>query len=561
MDSNWVCQDFRNAETTVFGALQDAASRYTSAPAIGFFGRTISFDALISDIEDTARALLFAGVKQGDAVTFMLPNCPQAVSVFYAINRIGAVANMIHTLSSGDEISYYLRKAKSQYIVTLDSFFEKVREATVDQNNVKIILTSISEEMPLLTKIGFAVKNRGKKSPPVSAEHARYLRELKQQGKATDLPPICYKEDHTSVIFYSGGSTGLPKGICLSDYNMNSLGIQVADSVGHRITPGLKFLSAMPLFHGFGLGVGIHAFICNGMECVLVPQFTLDAYTKTLLKEKTNMLAIVPSMLEAFLRTDAFEGKDLSFLMGIFCGADSCPAELQERMNAFLKAHHCSEQVREGYGLTETVTACLLNPLGHIKVGSIGLPMGETKCRIVKPGTFEDLPTGESGELILAGPSVMLGYLDDPQETAKVIRSENGERWLFTGDMCYMDEDGYVFFVQRLKRLIITNGYNVSPVQVELVINGVEGVQTSCVVGVKDKFAGQKVVACVVPANGSDEKSLRTKVLLECRQKLAEYAVPTGIRFLPELPLTKMGKIDFTRVEKEQNEKEGKPDA
>ena len=273
------------------------------------------------------------------------------------------------------------------------------------------------------------------------------------------------------------------------------------------------------------------------------------------------MLAIVPSMLEAFLRTDAFDGKDLSFLMGIFCGADSTPVELQERMNAFLKAHNCSEQVREGYGLTETVTACMLNPLGHVKPGSIGVPMGETKYRIVKPGTFEDLPVGESGELIIASPVVMLGYLDEPEETAKTIRMENGERWLFTGDMCYTDEDGYLFFVQRLKRLIITGGYNVSPAQVERVINDTEGVKASCVVGVKDRLTGQRVVACVVPDAGVDEKKLRTVILSECRKRLAQYAVPTSIRFIEKMPLTKMGKINFTQIEKEQNEKEASADA
>ena len=556
MEKYKAVQDFQNAETTIFGALQEAANRYPTAPAIGFFGRVVSFHGLILDIENTARALLSVGIKAGDAVTFMLPNCPQAVSVFYAINRIGAVANMIHTLSSAEEIAYYLRKANSRYIVVLDSLIEKVQEAAKDFKGIRMICTSITDEMPVILRLAAAIKKHGKGASPTKEKGLYSLKKLKRQRNDCPLPPLQYKKDQAAVIFYSGGSTGLPKGVCLSDYNVNSLGVQVADSVGHRLKPGLKFLSAMPLFHGFGLGVGIHAFICNGVECVLVPQFTLDAYVKTLLKEKTNMLAIVPSMLEAFLRSEAFDGKDLSFLKGVFCGADAAPVELQERMNAFLKAHNCSEMVREGYGLTETVTACVLNPLGGVKPGSIGIPMRETRCRIVKPGTFEDLPTRACGELIVASPSVMLGYLDEPEETAKTIRVENGERWLFTGDMCYVDEEGYLYFVQRIKRMIITNGYNVYPLQVEQIVNSVPGVRSSCAVGVKDRLTGQRVVVCVVPTGDADEVRLRMDIMRECRKRLAQYAVPTGIQILSAFPLTKMGKIDFTRLEKEQNEKE-----
>ena len=565
MDYKRVKQDFQNEDLTMFGALKEAADRYPDAPALGFFGRTFSFAWLIGDVEATARGLLAAGVCPGDRVTFMLPNCPQAVSVFYAISRIGAVANMIHTLSSEEEIAYYLDKANSRYIVTLDSFCEKVRAAAVKtKRRAQIIYTSVAQEMPPLIKLGFALKTKSIFANNPAGDNVKSLKELKKKGAGFPLPETVFERDRLAVILYSGGSTGMPKGICLSDNNVNALAIQVANAAGHRIAPGLKFLSAMPLFHGFGLGVGIHTFICNGAECVLVPQFTLDAYVKTLLKEKTNMLAIVPSMLEAILHTDAFNGKDLSFLQGIFSGADAVPVPLLRRMNAFLEAHGCVEHVREGYGLTETVTCCLLNPIELTKPGSIGLPLGETKCRIVKPGAFEEMPAGEPGELILSGPSVMLGYLDDPEETAKTVRlGPDGLRWLFTGDMCYMDADGYVFFVQRLKRLIITSGYNVSPVQVENVIAEVDGVDAACVVGVKDALLGQRVAACVVARQGADTRSLRAAIVSACNKRLAAYAVPAKIVFLPSLPLTKMGKVDFVRLEKEQNEQAlgGKKDA
>ena len=324
MDKELVVQDFKNAETTVFGALAEAAGRYGDAPALGFFGRSVSFNTLIIKIEEVAKALLEAGVKEGDAVTFMLPNCPQAVAVYYAISRVGGIANMIHTLSPPANIVLYMNKVHSRFIVTLDSLYKNVKQATNElDNGITVIYTSIADEMPLLTKIGYKIKTAKTKPERINDVNAYNLKELVSKGAHHILPPVKYEKNRISTILYSGGSTGKPKGICLTDFNMNSLGITAGNRVGYPVGPGIKFLSAMPMFHGFGLAVGIHTFLNIGAQCILVPQFTLDAYIKTLLKEKTNMLAIVPSLLEAFLHSDAFEGKDLSFLKGVFCGADS----------------------------------------------------------------------------------------------------------------------------------------------------------------------------------------------------------------------------------------------
>lgn len=543
-------------DSTLFDALKRACDAYPTAAALGYFGRTITYSTLLKKTEGTAKALLQAGVRPGDTVTFMLPNCPQAVAVFYAINRVGAVANMIHTLSSEEEISYYLRFTDSKYLITADRFLSvSVKAARAVSPDISVIWTDISEEMPLPLKLGYALKT--KKPAEAKTKDARILRlkDLMKRAGAQTLPDARYDREKTTVLLYSGGSTGFPKGICLTDRNINALGIQVGEASGHPFGPGMKFLSAMPLFHGFGLGVGIHTFICNGVQCVLVPQFTPDSYVKTILKEKTNMMAIVPSILEALIRSEAFEGKDLSFLKGVFAGADSVPESLLRRSNAFLAAHGCKEQVREGYGLTESVTACVLNPIEKVKPGSIGLPLGETVCRIVKPGTFEELPSGENGELIIHGPTVMTGYLKNPEETAKTLRiGPDGRKWLFTGDLCRMDADGYVYFVQRLKRLIITNGYNVAPVQVERIINEVPGVASSCVIGIRDRLCGQRVAAYIVPEKGVSADALRKEVVTACKTRLAAYAVPTKIECRDALPLTKMGKTDYARLEREANE-------
>ena len=559
MEKELVIQDFKNAETTVFGALKDSAERYGDAPALGFFGKTISFNTLIEKTEAVAKALVKAGVKPGDAVTFMLPNCPQAVMVYYAINRVGGVANMIHTLSPPASIAFYMNKAHSRFIVTLDSLYKNVKEASKETDeNITVIYTSIADEMPLITKIGYKIKTAKTKPAPITDSNAYGLKDLVANASAQSLPPISYEKDRVSTILYSGGSTGKPKGICLSDFNMNSLGITAGNRVGYPIGPGIKFLSAMPLFHGFGLAVGIHTYLNTGAQCILVPQFTLDAYVKTLLKEKTNMLAIVPSLLEAFLHDDAFEGKDLSFLKAVFCGADSVPLDLFDRMNAFLKEHNCNEVVREGYGMTETVSACFLNPRDIVKNGSVGPSTAGTTGRIVKPGTFEDLPVGEKGELIINGPTVMLGYFEDPEETAKTLKKDtDGKIWLFTGDMCKMDEDGYVYFVQRIKRMIITNGYNVYPTQVEKIIQACDAVDSVCVVGIKDRLSGQRVAACVVLKENADKAQVRKDIIKRCQDNLEPFAVPTKIEFLEELPHTNVGKVAFTELEEMMNQKKG----
>ncbi|MCQ2462045.1 MAG: acyl--CoA ligase [Clostridia bacterium] len=544
-------QDIKNPDVTVFQTLYDASQRYCDMPALKFMGKSISYNELVIMTENTAKALIAAGVKPGDVVTFMLPNCPQAVAVYYAINRIGAVANMIHTLSAPVNIAFFINKADSRFIVALDSLYPKIKSACEKINDkITVIYTSVCDEIPLVFKAVYKLKTTGKSPAKITDENAFALKKLIRDGKSVTLPPISYKKNRPSTILYSGGSTGRPKGILLSDYNLNSLAIQVANAVGVKIS-GKKFLSAIPLFHGFGLGVGIHTFMCSGAQCILVPQFNPDSYIKTMVKEKAELMTIIPSILESFLHTDAFDGKDLSFLKGIFCGADTLTADLENRFNRFLEEHNCNETVRVGYGQSEIIAACLLNPIENVKPGSIGLPLGETKVRIVKPGTFEDVGITESGELLINGPAVMLGYLNEPEETANALKTDtDGQVWLFTGDMCKTDGDGYVYFVQRIKRMIITFGYNVYVVQVEAVINACHAVKASCVVGVKDKLLGETVAACVVADEKTDTVSLHGEIIKVCRERLEEYAVPTNIKFIDRLPITNMGKIDFMNIQK-----------
>ena len=322
-------------------------------------------------------------------------------------------------------------------------------------------------------------------------------------------------------------------------------------------SPGDKMLAAMPIFHGFGLGVCIHSMLANGGTCILVPRFTAKSYAKDILKYRCNFIAGVPTLYEALLRLPNMEKADLSCLKGVFSGGDSLSIELKKKFDKFLYDHQATIQIREGYGMTETVTACCLTPIKMAKEGSIGLPFPDTYIKIVKPGTDEELPLGEEGEILLAGPTAMKGYLDNPEETAQTIRKHaDGLTWIYSGDLGYMDNDGFVFFRGRSKRMIITSGYNVYPAQLENIIDALDIVQMSCIIGIPDDYRMHAVKAFVMlkPGVGATEET--KKIILDhCRKHIAKYAMPREVEFREELPKTLVGKVAYRVLEEEENKK------
>lgn len=316
-------------------------------------------------------------------------------------------------------------------------------------------------------------------------------------------------------------------------------------------------LAAMPLFHGFGLGVCIHTMLSQGGRCILVPRFTPKSYAKQITKYKCNFIAGVPTLYEALLRLPDMDGADLSCLKGVFSGGDSLSIELKKKLDKFLYDHHAAVQVREGYGTTETVTACCLTPSHMAKEGSIGLPFPDTYIKIVDPGTDHELPYGEEGEILLAGPTVMKEYMNHPEETAQTLQTHtDGLTWVYTGDLGTMDEQGFVYFKGRAKRMIVTSGYNVYPAQMENILDAHEAVQMSCVIGVPDPYKMQKVKAFVKLAPGAEATDATKQLLMEyCRKHIAKYAMPYDIEFREDMPKTLVGKVAYRVLEEEEIEK------
>ena len=550
-------------ETTMFGAIAATAKRVPQAPALNFMGKYTTYKTFVEKIEMTAGAFLKAGIKKDDVVTICMPNTPQGVICLYALNRIGAIANMVHPLSSGKNITFYLDYSDSKMILTLDQFYTKVEKAVKEaKNDVKIIVARIQEELPLVKAVAYKyLKNRDNLKYP--GKDGLVWSEFVKTGKGVALPPVEFDKNKAAVILYSGGTSGTPKGIYLSDWNFNCLGMQVGEISGCNIDYGCKFLSVMPIFHGFGLGIGIHTVLENGAMCILIPQFTKESYAKDVLKHKPNFIAGVPTLYEALLKVDIFNGADLSFLIGVFSGGDALSPELKKRADQFFKDHNANLQIREGYGLTECVTASCVTPNDKAKVGSIGLPLRDMQYRIVEPGTFNFLPAGEMGEIIISGPTLMLGYKDAEEENAKTMRTdENGTRWLFTGDAGYMDEEGYVYFKQRMKRMIVTSGYNVYPSHIENMIDKHPDVDYCCVIGVKDPYKMQRVRAYVVLNKGVEESdATKQSILAHCKEYLDVFERPKEIIFRDELPKTLVGKVAYRYLEEEAEKEEAEKEA
>ena len=539
-------------QKTMYQMLRDTAEKYSENTAYIFMGKKTSYNAFMKRIEAAAKGLTAMGIGKGDRVTICMPNSPQALDCFYGLNRIGAIPNMIHPLSAAKEIEFYLNFSKSKAILTLDQFYNKVAQILPElENPTEILIARIGDELPFPLNLVYPHTKGGKH--PLPKTGYRLWNELVAAGKSTELPVDDGKAGDCAAVLYSGGTTGTSKGIQLSNLNFNALGMQTIAASGYEGIAGMKMLSVMPIFHGFGLGIGIHTALIGGATCILVPQFNVKTYADILVKQKPNLIPGVPTLFEALLRAEGLENADLSFLRGIFSGGDSLSPELKKKVDAFLKAHNCTEQIREGYGTTECVTASCLTPKDYARIGSIGVPFPDTFYKIVRVGTTDEVDAGTEGEICISGPTVMLGYMDNPEETAHTLRRHADCRiWLHTGDLGYMDADGFVYFRQRIKRMLITNGYNVYPSQLENILDGHEKVLLSCVIGIKDVQRGQRIKAYIVPMPGIEpSEELKAEILEYCKAHIAKYALPREIEFRTELPKTLVGKVAYRVLEEE----------
>ena len=539
---------------SMFEAVAKIAETYPNNIAFDFMGKSTTYKELVRETERCAKALKTIGVREGDKVTIAMPNCPQAIYMFYAVNLVGGIANMIHPLSAEKEIEFYLNESESVTAITLDQFYNKFENIRQNTKVVNIIIASVKDALSRPIRAGYMLtEGRKIKKIPADAPVIRWGDFLKLSNACFYNYKVERHGDDPAVILYSGGTTGTTKGIVLTNKNFNALGQQVI-AANPMFRPGDRMLAAMPLFHGFGLGVCIHTMLSQGGRCILIPRFTAKSYAKQIVKYRCNFIAGVPTLYEALLRLPSMDGADLSCLKGVFSGGDSLSIELKKKFDKFLYDHHATIQVREGYGTTETVTACCLTPPHMFKEGSIGLPFPDTYIKIVEPGTDRELPYSEEGEILLAGPTVMKEYMKHPDETAQTLRHHaDGLTWVYTGDLGSMDEQGFIYFKGRAKRMIISSGYNVYPGQIENILDAHEFVQMSCVIGVPDAYKMQKVKAFVKLSPDVAPNDKTKQALMDyCRKNIAKYAMPYDIEFRDDMPKTLVGKVAYRVLEEEE---------
>lgn len=541
---------------SMYEAVRESAinKKKMNSVAYEFQGKKTNYKHFLNKIEVLGKAYKSIGIDEGDMVTVCMPNTPQGVDTFYALNRIGAVPAMIHPLSAVGEIAFYINSTQSKAVLVVDLFYEKVLEALKQvKHPVKVVVAHIKDELPFPLNMLYPLTVKKKPAPlPKDNKNVIDWPDFISGGKKVKLSDKFPKAEDTAVILFSGGTTGTSKGIRLTNLNMNALAAQVAANAGFTME-GLRMFSVMPLFHGFGLGVGIHTALMASGTCIIIPQFTIKTYARDVKKYKPNVIVGVPTLYEALLRSEGFDF-DLSFLRGMFCGGDSLSVELKKKVDKFLKDHNATIQVREGYGTTECVTASCLTPYDTYREGSIGIPLSDTYYTIVNPNNDTELPYGEEGEICICGPTVMKGYLNNAEETASTLRRhEDGNLWLHTGDLGYMDEDGFVYYKQRMKRLIIVSGINVYPSQVENAIDAHPDVLLSCAVGIPDPYKMHVVKAFVVLRQGVEPSDkIKEEIIENCKKNVSRYGVPREIEFRTELPKTLVGKVAYRVLEEEE---------
>lgn len=537
--------------------IREAALKYPTKLAYEYYGTTVTFRKFMYEIEEAARSLKAIGVRTDDVVTICAPNIPQAIVSFYAINMVGAIANMVHPLSAEKEIENYLVMSKSKFILTIDIACDKVMKVLDNTDIEKVIVMSAADKMNKITRMAYLISQGRKIKVPYDEDIVISWSSFLDFGYMYDEEYVVKKKtEEAAVILYSGGTTGKPKGILLSNKGFNAATMQTSTMI-QPVSPGDTILTIMPIFHAFGLDVCIHTPLSLGVKCILIPVFNYKKFGRLIKQYKPNFIVGVPTLLETMITDPGLQEMDMSFVKQIITGGDVITSKLKKRVDKFMKDRGSNATARPGYGLTEGSGASCLLPANKQPESSIGVPVQDVLYKIVDINTGKTLSYGEEGEICISGPNVMIGYLDNPEETSKtLIKDEDGIIWLHTGDIGSMDKDGFVYFTQRLKRIIISSGYNLYPSHIESIIEKCPQVETVCVIGIPHPHKGQVAKAFIVLKDGMEAtEGIKREIKKLCESYLAKYSIPYEYEFRDELPKTMIGKVAYKVLEDEELDK------
>ena len=521
--------------------------KYANKYALNYFGRKINYKTFWNYIDRCARSLKELGIKEKDVVTICMPNTPEAVISFFAINKIGAIANMIHPLSAEEEIKDYLNNTNSNLLILLNQCYSKVKNIIKETHVQKVIICSPSDSMPIFLNTLYNATKGRKEEKPSKNDFYIFWKEFIHLGDYYQKDTLHKgKSSDEAVILHSGGTTGIPKSIVLC--NRSIMGVNEQAKVFFDcVSVGESLLLVLPLFHCFGLVVGMFIPICKGAVCILIPQFDAKRFDRLLTKYKPNYLLGVPTLFEALLKNKHLNNVDLSYIKVIISGGDTLSYQKNKIINEFLINHNCHGKLIQGYGMTETTGPVTFGTKGSDKLGSVGVPLPGNIVRICDPETHQELSPGEVGEICIHSFVVMKGYLNNIEETKKtLIKHADGKYYIHTGDLGYMDQDGVIFYVQRIKRIIISSGYNVYPQYIENVLKDSPYIKDACVIGVPHPYKKEVAKAFIILEDGVEESYTTLKNIMNYASKnLAHYMLPREYIFKKEFPKTKMAKVDY----------------
>lgn len=536
---------------SMYQVIKDNNKDNLDSVAIEYFGNKITYKEMLKKIEETAKSLKKIGVEEGDIVTMAVPSTPEVVYLFYALNKIGAISNMVDPRTSEEGIIDYTNETKSKLFIAIDMCYEKIKNISEKTNVENIITVSPEDSLPFSAKLIYKLANKSKVEESDST--MKWKRFLKLGNNEKNVESV-YKKNTPAAILHTGGTTGVPKGVMLTNENFNSIADQYKNS-GLDLQKEHKFMDIMPPFIAYGIGCGIHMPFMIGMRTLIIPKFEPEKFDSLLLKNKPNHMAGVPSHWENMVNSKKIKDKDLSFLKTPAVGGDSMNKKLEKETNQFLNEHNAPDIIK-GYGLTEEcslATACL-NDVNEI--GSVGIPLPGNNVSIFDPDTNEEKRFDELGEICISSPTIMAGYYDNDIATKEMIKThQDGSRWIHTKDVGYINKDGLLFVNGRIKRVIIRHdGFKVFPFQIEECISKHPSVSNCVVVGIPDinHKQGKKPKAHIVfKENNLDEEKLIAEINEMCKEQLPEYAVPIQYKGRKNLPLTNIGKVDYKELEKE----------
>ena len=521
--------------------------------ALSYYGRKITYADLFVNVKKTAAAFRAIGMKKGDIATVVSVMTPEVIYAFYAADMIGASLNLVDPRYSAEGIHEYIEEVDSHLLICLNVTYERCYQAAKRTNVERVLVLSPADSLPMHLAIGYKMTNPDKNHYKSNLIH---WKDFIAQGKGQDMSAEPYDPQHTCVVVHTGGTTGSPKGVMLTDLDFNSIAQQFSayDKLFRR---GQKLMNIMPPFIAYGYACGVHLPLVLGLTVIIIPNLDPAKLGALVWKYKPEHMFGVPAHYQQLAASPLLKNKDLSFIRNYAAGGDAITVGAEETVNAFLAEHGVEFALAKGYGMTEVSSAATAASGIANKVGSVGIPLVNTIVSVFEPGTDTELPIGERGEICISGPGIMKGYYNKPDETDMILRRHaDGRVWAHTGDIGYMDEDGFVFLDSRIKRLIIRHdGFKVFPSMIENVISRHPSVHQCSVVGCTDKDHVQGrlpfVYAVLDPASDKKKRQIVRELRQLCTEELPEYVQPVGYKFISEMPLTPIGKVDYRKLEEE----------